>query len=356
MGESREQLWWDPEVVVVPPRRAPPAPPRPLPTLPTPLAGTEPEPRTRRTWLLVAGVVLILAAIGLALGLVLTLGRSSPDHGAFGALGGTGGSVPRAASANVSLADLPPGWTPDRSPSAPLLGFLSYHGVARDPSSLRQGALIARQFESCLGVSARADAIFGTTSPPLAEVGSVPFDGPAGGPELETGSLTTLYRSPAPVRQAASQLRDRRFGPCFGTALGQELLAGARQAGTGRSPNGRASAPDGSGVTFGSPTSAVLGVPVVHGTTAAGVEVSLPFTAAGVPHEVGLGMVLVAGGRLESTLVTFSGPSGFPPLLTAELAAAIEHRVAPPGRPSSAVEASFPGLDRRRAPSPLLGR
>lgn len=332
MPEDGERLWWAPDVVVV--RRRPPPD---LPSIPSPALESWPPSlpvhRPRR-WLLVVGLALVLAAVGLGIGLALS--------GGGGGSSGPSGSSPAApaaraaAAVNVKLSDLPAGWSVDRSGSAPLSGFLAIApgggSASADPGAPGAGpsSFVARQYESCLGIDAGGDALFGVSNPrPLVEVSSPAFRAPVAGSGVEAGSETAIYRSASPVRRATAQMGDPRFGPCFSAALTQELMAGAAEAARGAAqPAGAGPTGTAPAVTFGSPTSTVLTLPPVLGTVAAGVEVTVPFVVSGVDHKVGIGMVVVGGGRMETTIVTASGPDGFPPPLLETLAGNVQHRLA----------------------------
>ena len=327
MPEDAEQLWWQPEVVVV---RVRPGRDVPNPTLARHedflgddfFSQAPGSARHRRLWLL-AAVGLALAAAGTALGLVLADRGSTP---------GTAGSptpTPAGPAVTLSLADFPTGWSVDRSAGPPLRGFLAAApgGPSADPGAgAGSTSVVARQYESCLGVGGAGDALFGLAAArPVSEVSSPSFRLPQAGAVLEAASQTALFASATSVRQAAQEMSGARFGTCFGAALSQELMAGATEAArsTAVGPAGSAS----STVTFGSPSTTVLTLPRATGTAAAGVQVSVPFVLSGADHRLGIGMVLIDRGRRETTLVTLSGPAGFPDPLLAHLTAALEQRL-----------------------------
>lgn len=257
----------------------------------------------------------MLAAAAVGIGLGLTTNSSPP-----------GPATPRsraqadAARLTLQRSDLPSGWSIDSSPDGPLSGFLTSPDNAQPPTPAerQQAAQAAQRYESCLGIPASQDSILGAAGPaPLAQVSSPAFRSPDQ-PRLEAGSQTEVFADAGPVAQARAQIAQPKFSDCFGSAVGQELVAGGQQAqGT-----------SGSSPIFGTPATVPVDLPRHSGITGAGVDITLPFSVGGQSGALQFGVVLMGGGRAESTLLTFGGSAGFPTRLTGRLAGALEQKLA----------------------------
>jgi hypothetical protein len=105
-----------------------------------------------------------------------------------------------------------------------------------------------------------------------------------------------------------------KFPGCFGTFVGQLLV----ESGSGGSTK----------VTFGAPSVATLKLPATPGVTTVGVDVTVPVQGASQATSVQLGVVMIGGGRIETTMYTFALGTVFPALLSLSLSSALGHRVA----------------------------
>ena len=134
---------------------------------------------------------------------------------------------------------------------------------------------------------------------------------------LDTGiSLQQIRTAVAHLRERGSadlaQVTGPRFPTCFGNALANEFN----------------SLGSGAGANMGAPHVAPLtSLPEIGGVRAVGVELTLTATFAGQSAAVQLGFVLVGGGRIESTLVTFAGDSNFPLATTRAMTATLERHI-----------------------------
>jgi hypothetical protein len=131
---------------------------------------------------------------------------------------------------------------------------------------------------------------------------------------MEAASSTTVFSSDAQVSPAISMIERPNFDSCFGTFIGQELVAGGNSGPTK--------------ATFGTPHVVPLIVPFHRGEAAAGVDVTVPVSGSAASTSVELGVVLIGGGRLETALYTYSLGPAFPLSLTESLTTALEQRVA----------------------------
>ena len=275
--------------------------------------------------------ILSLAIVALvvagAIVLVVDLARStpSPNRGAAPP-SGTGDRV-LAADINVDRTDFPNGWTVDSSANGPLNSFLGGSGGAARPSPAQQREIdrVGRQYESCMGLPPSQDRFFGpASSRPVVQVSSPAFAAPSTAVALEAGSQTAIYRSAATVQADLNQIGDQRFPSCFGGAIGTEFVdALAKAAGQ-------------SGATYGTPTVKRLTLPQRGKASAVGVDLTLPIAAGGRSTTLQFGFAFVGGGRVESSLVTFATPSGFPAALSGRLTAALERKLLAAGSATGA--------------------
>ncbi|MGH9089187.1 MAG: hypothetical protein ACRDYZ_13940, partial [Acidimicrobiales bacterium] len=232
---------------------------------------------------------------------------------------------------NLAKADFPAGWKVDASATGPLTGLLAAGAgtgaapvQALTPADSRQEARVGRQFSRCLGIAPAKDRVFGKAGAgPVARGSSPAFEAPAGGPPLEGGSVTAVYRSGVPVSAAMAQVLEPRFADCFGRAVASQVRAASAASAAGAAGVGV-----GAATTYGTPTAHPLALAHHAGVRAAGVDLDFPVTVGGSVTGVQLGFVFVGGGRVASTLVTFGTSTGFPATLTSRLTQAVERRVA----------------------------
>jgi hypothetical protein len=269
-------------------------------------------------------LVLVVAAVVVP----LTVGSGgTPRSGRSSSLGD--GEI--AKQANLTWSDFPSGWTVDPS-LGPLGGLLHPSSGQIDTQDLTPAQrLVRHQYERCMGIRASTDDVFGSGGPsPTASVVSPVFVSPSSVLVTAAGSRVNVYSSAATVTTAVTQIDSPKFKGCFGSAIWQTIeLGAARRA---------ASSP--AGVSYGSPKIQPFSLPHHAGATAVGVEVTVPVTAASQTGAVQLGLILVGGGRIEATLVTYgvtyAGSSGFPMSLTTSLTATLEHNVATAGTTADA--------------------
>ncbi|MHB8220321.1 MAG: hypothetical protein ACYDHU_08370, partial [Acidimicrobiales bacterium] len=271
---------------------------------------------------LVAGIA--IAVVALAVALPLTLGGGAPPTPPLSpsALAGR-----TADQVNLHRADMPAGWAVDPSATGPLSGFLGTTGSAKSGKKARSTttastsnsssalAPAVRAFKQCLGISPdQRTFLGGSGAPPLAKASSPAFaEQSAGSSTVEAGSTSTVFGSDAPVTSAVSIIKMPQFAGCFGTLVGQLLVV---EGGSGSTK-----------VTFGTPHVAPLPIPPTAGVTMAGVDVTVPVNGSTLhPPSVQLGVVLIGGGRIESTLFTFALGATFPVLLTMSLASTLAQR------------------------------
>lgn len=322
---------WTPTPLGAPPPPGPPTPPfgrPPTPPFgppPTPPFGPPPfhgvphlaeagSPSTgrgpgARTPLVVGAVVVLALALGLGLGLSLTGGTPQPNPRSAAA---RAQAQQLARSIDLSQGDVPAHWQVDPRASGPISAFLHSGPSTQTPAEKAANARLAAQYERCMGLSPAEDRIFGSSgTAPLATAASPAFAAP-GASVMEVGSQAAVFSSPAPVAADLAQVTGPRFPTCFGNALANEFN----------------SLGSGAGANMGAPHVAPLtSLPEIGGVRAVGVELTLSATFAGQSATVQLGFVLVGGGRIESTLVTFAGDSNFPLATTRAMTATLERHI-----------------------------
>jgi len=222
-----------------------------------------------------------------------------------------------ARSVAVGTSDLPTGWKAQATGTSPLAQLLPQgDGTGLAPGTPPPAATAA-SFASCLHRRTTNDVVVGPAGAhPIGRSTSQVFQSPLGGAAMGVATVTSVYRDAAEVRTAAGELTLPGFAHCLGTALGTELLKAAQ------------SVPADAGATFGTLTISPLTLPQGHNVTAAGVDVSVPVTYPGGQTTVDVGFVLVAGGTVETTLVTYAAGGTFPSALSRSLAADLEDDVA----------------------------
>jgi hypothetical protein len=298
-----------------PPPTSPPvfaATPFPAPVAPTP------GPRSRRT---VVSILVVLVVVLVLVGAALPFVWRTPAPAA----GNRASPAVRAAvdrqvarAINITASDVPATWTVDGSPTGPLAGFLGVGpsrgggGTSVTPS---EQAEVQSHYESCMGVRASADQIFGSAgASPSAEASSPAYAAPdqAGTVVTETGSVVQLFASSADVATGTAQIAEPQFPSCFGAALAQLFdLQGGAAAGSG----------------VGSPVATALSLPQQAGVHASGVSLAIPLSKGGQTTSMDIGFVLVGGGRAEAELFTFSLATPFPLSLQTSLTRTLESNV-----------------------------
>lgn len=260
----------------------------------------------------------LLALLVLAGAVILAAGLASSVAHATSGSRSTSAAASLARSIGLRLDELPLGWTASSTPHGPLSGFVGTDGLGSRslvPGTADEKTIVAA-FDRCLGVTTSKDLVLGTGGPaPEARATSGAYAGPATGPPMQVASITDVYASVATVREAAAEISRSGFAACFGAAVGKEFRLSAQE-----------SMPT-SGATYGSAHAVALALPKWAGVHAAGVDLVIPIDYDGSSTTVDLGFVFVTGGRVESTLVTYSA-SAFPDTLSQSLAATLEEGIA----------------------------
>lgn len=269
---------------------------------------------------LVALVVVLLVG-----GVVLYVSAGTTSHPR--AATGSGGANPAAGDhqvaqqINITQQDLPVDWTVDAS-SGPLNGFFGSHDAGSLPLSggQRQAQTRADQkFARCLQVSSSRDGTFlGSTADPSAQAVSPVFEAP-GAATTEVASETAVFPSAASVSEDLAEISNPRFSFCFGATIAQLLIQSAKVSGGA------------AGASIGTPQVQALTLPQLRGTTAEGVSLSVPVVTPTVSVTFELGFFFVGGGRVQSTLITFSAPGIFPVAVSDSLVSTLEKNVAAEG-------------------------
>ncbi|MHB1775323.1 MAG: hypothetical protein ACYCU7_04955 [Acidimicrobiales bacterium] len=314
---------------------AAPSPPRPAwtpppagPPRPGPIGASSPFPgvprmaevgslSTGRRRLGRVPVVTALAVAAAALGVGIGVGVSPGGP----ARRGSAGRPPVASSRahrlaerlSLSAGDVPAGWQTDPNPSGGPIGALLQPGSSTlTPPEQASAAAVATRYERCMGVRRSQDRIFGPArSRPEATASSPGFVAPGPAP-TEVGSQSEVFGSPAPVAADLAQVEAAKFPTCLGGALAGELSALG----------------NGAGANVGTPTVVALTtLPQLGGVRAVGTDVTVSASLAGQQASVQVGIVLIGGGRAETTLVTFAEGAAFPRLLTEGMTASLERRL-----------------------------
>jgi hypothetical protein len=260
----------------------------------------------------------LVAVVAAAVAVPLTLG--SPDVVAY--TRGPGPQLEVARQINLVPSDFPRDWTVDRSSNSPLSGFLGSQSGSSGrptPQQARVEAQVARQFERCMGVAASGDRIFGPAAPTPSATASSPAFAAPDGHAHEAGSVVSVFGSSGTVGADAAQITRATFVPCFGTAIGQLVAAGAP-----RSTGGSGPAVVPAGVRD-------LSVPATAGVHTVGVGIAVSVERQRVTVPVEFEMVFVMGGRAEATLYTFGAGTRFPSPLVDTLTEALGRNVAADG-------------------------
>jgi hypothetical protein len=300
--------------------------PPPSPGIPPPPAGPwagwtpppAPPPREPRAGL-GAGLVILMvvtALVAVAAIVVPFAASTSPASSSEAA----GSAHKLAAAINLESWNFPSGWQIDSSADGPLSGFLGQQPTSAAPSSGldHQAQSITSGFEHCLGVDAAHDRIFGAGGvPPRAQVSSPAFASP--NESAEAGSVAGVFRSASEVSADVAQISQPRFPDCFGAAIGELFLEGARP--------GAAK----SGLSVGEPQVQALHLSAPQGAAVVGVSVTLPLSQNSTVVPIEIGVVFVGGGRDEATLFTFSAGQAFSSALIQSLASTLAHNVATNG-------------------------
>jgi hypothetical protein len=267
---------------------------------------TRPAPaRRRRLAILLAGVILIGAGIGLAFGLSAG-GRGHPL---------TVLSAPDQQLAErimLTQADLPVGWR-----VAPATG---------DPSGEQRGQVgITRAFAGCMGVSDhQAGTLLGGTAPdqtaqassPIFVAPPVPADD---GFSLQLQTAASIVRTRDDEQHDLALFADRRYPACAAKAIASELQLGVDSA---------SGASDRPGPAAGAPS--VL--PSLPGEQLKALQVLCKVSDHGAAVPVEVEVIVLGSGRIEADLEAFSIGGPIPDDVIFSSVVAFEERVAARGK------------------------
>ncbi len=178
--------------------------------------GTLSRQRRRLGVAVIAAVVLVASLGGVIAALVA--GGPNPDVEAGDAR-----------AVNLSLSDLPSGWT------ATSVGYLSYlvppsgRVVTSAPTTAPTvdvvTPVVTKQFQNCLGVSAATDRVFGGSAQlPDVQITSPIFHRLAPS-ETEIATTSQYYRTTAMVQRDIAEMSKRNFGACFVASNATILLS-----------------------------------------------------------------------------------------------------------------------------------
>jgi hypothetical protein len=276
------------------------------------------RPRRRRWATLVAGLVLVCAGVGLAVGLAVR-GHPTPPS-ASRVVPGPSADQRLADQAVLTRGDLPPGW---RTESAG-------DGVATSGQWQRSEASITQTFARCVGVSTRQATVMlgGQGADQTAKASSPVFEAPtspaAPGVSVGLETAAATVRSHRDEESDFSRYANPDYPECAAAAIASELQLGADQAsGTHDLP--------------GPATATVETLPAPPGEQLNDLIVSFDVTdqigggrTGPVPTEVEL--VSLGSARLEAELEAFAIGGRIPTATLAGSLSTFERRVATAGR------------------------
>jgi hypothetical protein len=287
----------------------------------TPLWSPEPSwaepPRVRRWATLVGGIVLVLAAVGLA----FALSGMTAHHRAASPTtrSGAGTSPPPSANPDQLLAqrmvltqaDVPSGWTIDNENS----------NSGTSPGLQAGEAHITTALATCMGITAeQANVVLGgEASDQTAQATSPIFVAPPS--DADPGFTLQLQTAANVVRTSVDQVRDfslldnPRYPDCEATAVASELQLGADHASgtTGRS---------------GPATVTALHLVAPAGERVSALLSSFTVTDRGATVPVEVEIVSLGSDRIEANLQAFAIGGGIPAGILESPVTTLEHRVA----------------------------
>ena len=173
--------------------------------------------RRRRLGVAATVIVVLVASLG---GVIAALLASGPNADV---------ETSDARSVNLSLSDLPSGW------STTSVGYLSYlvppsgRVITSAPTTAPVvdvvTPVVTKQFQRCLGVSAGNDRVFGGAAQlPDVQVTSPIFH--LGTPyETEVATTSQYYRTTGMVRRDVAEMSTKNFGACFVASNATILLS-----------------------------------------------------------------------------------------------------------------------------------
>jgi hypothetical protein len=268
--------------------------------------------RRRRTAVLVAGLVLVAAGIGLAFG----LGRSGTNGGPVDASPAAPSSADQHLAQRIMLTegDLPVGWKVDPEPS-----------TSGDSSSQRGQAAITRAFAGCMGVgSQQAAALLGGASADQTAQSTSPiFVAPTApddqGYTVQLQTAASIVRSHRDEQTDLRLLDSHRYPVCAATATASELQLGVDDASGAHDHPGRA-------------TGMLFTVPGVPGEQVTALRVTCQVSDHGTAVPVEVDAVFLGSDRIEADLEAFAIGGPVPAAVVRHTVQAFEERVASGGR------------------------
>jgi hypothetical protein len=268
--------------------------------------------RRRRLTVLVVGVALIVAGVGVAAGL------SHPHPG--GALADRVSAPPLSADQRLAdqimltQHDLPVGWRVDRSASS-----------AASSPQLRAGeTVITRKFASCMGISnAQATVVFGgRASDQTAQASSPIFLAPPSavqpGFALEFQTGAAIVRTRHDEHDDLAPFADPRYRGCAADATAAELQLGVNDS-------------SGEHGTPGPATGTLETVPSPNGEQLTALSVAFTVSDRSVEVPVQVESVVVGSDRIEGQLEAFAIGGAIPTAVLRSSLVAFEERVASRG-------------------------
>ncbi len=268
--------------------------------------------RKRRLAVLVVGVTLIVAGVGLAVGL--------SSHRPGGTAAGHRAAPPLTAdqrlAAQIMLTsrDLPVGWRVDRHAS-----------TSTSSQQLRDGeTAITHTFASCMGISdAQASTVFGGQAPDqTAQTSSPIFVAPSSTThpgfalELQTGA--SVVRTHHDEQADIAPFSSARYPSCAADATASELQLGVNTA-------------SGAHGTPGPATGTLVALPAPAGEQLTALAITFTVTDRSVRIPVQVESVLVGSDRIEAELQAFAIGGAVPEDVLHSSLTAFEQRVATKG-------------------------
>lgn len=250
--------------------------------------------RPRRRMLLVAGLVLVAAGLGIGSLQVAGPGRR-PARGQTGTPANRTTDQRLADHLVLTQGDVPPGWRAAPAPAA-----------QPSPTGHDQAVLarVTGAFGRCLGVStARGATVLGDPGPDQTAARSSPvFTGPttSGSAGLELQTSVSVVRSRADEVADLAPVSSPRYPGCVASAIAAEMQLGVDDVtGGSRTPTGV--------------TGAGVPVPPVAGLRVTAVSASFELGEGRGPVPVEAAEVVLGTGRVEAQLQLFAVGTPFPP-------------------------------------------
>ncbi len=276
-----------------------------------PVAGRAgpPPARRRRTSVLLTGIALIVAGVGLA----LVLSDRNPSAPVASHVAPPAPSADQRTADRVMLtqADLPVGWKVDPT------------GPSGDvPPDLRQGeAAITGTFAGCMGISGQEASVLlgGRAADQTAQSSSPIFVAPSttgDGSTLQLQTAASIVRTHADEQRDLAPFGSPHYPTCAATAIASELQLGVD---------------DGSGGQATPATGSLIALPDSSGQRLTALEVTCRVSDHGDSVPVEVEAVFLGGDRIEANLEAFAVGEPIPVGAVSAPLKAFEQRVATRG-------------------------